>query len=205
MLPKGVGAAEGAVAAQAMRFAGIVAMAWLGALAYGVLLELGTLLVCPEYVSAVYPELVPAGSDSLPLVGRAAAWGVVATLLPGLLLGLGLAACARLGPAPRRSLRSLVRPLLVVLGTGLSIAVALGLSGLILALGAGTPLPDELAAAVPAEAHSRLAVAWFGHSGGFIGGLIGAAALMALVTLRRLKEYRRDRPLTSCSGDSIRS
>src|SRR3954462_13168201 len=85
------------------------------AVLYGVLHDQVTARVCVEYFTVGHPPVFATGSPPPPGPG----WGVIATWWVGLLLGIPLALAARAGARPRRSLRSLARPvatLLLVMG-----------------------------------------------------------------------------------------
>ena len=68
---------------------------------YGVLHDQVTARVCLEYFTEFHPPLVDSRSPAV----VALAWGVAATWWVGVILGLGLACAARVGPWPRREPR----------------------------------------------------------------------------------------------------
>src|SRR5215510_7866031 len=84
----------------------IIALCILSAIAYGILHDQVTARVCVEYFTIGHPPLFATSSPTLLALG----WGVVATWWMGLLLGIPLACCSRIGPPPRLDPRDLVKP-----------------------------------------------------------------------------------------------
>lgn len=143
------------------------------AVLYGVAHDLVTAHLSVEYFTVAHP---PIGTDD-PIV-LALVWGVIATWWVGVLLGVPLAAAARLGSAPRvtaAELRPAVLRLLVVMGTAAAASMLLAA----LATGESFFLPDPLFERVPRERHGRLAIAAVGHSVSYFVGFAGGIALIA--------------------------
>src|SRR3954452_126944 len=82
------------------------------AIFYGMVHDQITARICVEYFTIAHPPIF--GTDDPMLLGLG--WGVVATWWVGVLLGTPLAAVARIGRWPKRSIQSLIRPLLVLIG-----------------------------------------------------------------------------------------
>src|SRR4051812_13550559 len=113
-----------------LRWLAIVGLAILAAIAYGILHDQVTALVCVEYFTVGHPRIF--GDTESPTV-LAIGWGIVATWWAGLILGVPLAFAARAGTGPVREIRSLVRPILGLLGVMAACALCSGLSGFVLA------------------------------------------------------------------------
>lgn len=152
-----------------MQFAAIVLFAVLGAVGYGVVHDQITARICIEYFTIGHPPVFGTISPTLLALG----WGIIATWWVGLPLGLALAIAARAGPRPKRDVRSLLRPMVVLLaGMGLC-AFAAGLTGAILALHGFISLWEPFFSAVPQPRHVRfLADAW-AHSASYLSGVAG--------------------------------
>ena len=81
-----------------MQFIAIVALCVLAAVTYGVIHDQVTARVCVEYFTIGHPPIF--GTDDPTLLGIG--WGVLATWWVGVILGIPLAAAARLGNRPKR-------------------------------------------------------------------------------------------------------
>ena len=151
------------------------------ACAYGIIHDQVTARVCVEYFTIGHPRIV--ASESPTVLGLV--WGVVATWWVGLILGLGLALVAQAGPWPRRGLRSLVRPVVILLACMGGGAVLSGLLGRELAERGVFRLVDHLAARVPPEKHvAFLAVGW-AHGASYVIGFVGGLVVLIGVLGRR--------------------
>ena len=152
----------------------IVICAVLGAIAYGIVHDQITARICLEYFTIGHPPVFDTTSPTLLALG----WGIIATWWVGLPLGVGLAIAARSGPNPKRSARSLIRPiglLLVVMGV---CALVAGIIGAVLAQRGTILLWEPLNSAVPRSKHVRfLADAW-AHTASYIAGVAGGCVLI---------------------------
>jgi hypothetical protein len=143
------------------------------AVLYGVAHDLVTAHLSVEYFTVAHP---PIGTDD-PIV-LALVWGVLATWWVGVLLGVPLAAAARLGSAPRVTAVEL-RPAVLRLIVGMGVAAAAMMLLAALGTGEGFFLPDPLFERVPRERHGRLAIAAVGHAVSYFVGFAGGIALIA--------------------------
>src|SRR5438552_16041804 len=89
----------------------IILLCILAAVVFGILHDLVTAHVCVEYFTIGHPPVFDTDSPTLLAFG----WGVIATWWVGVLLGIPLALAARAGSRPPRSVRSLARPVLILL------------------------------------------------------------------------------------------
>jgi hypothetical protein len=90
-----------------MKFLAIVALSILACVTYGILHDQITARICVEYFTIGHAPLL--NTDDPTILGLG--WGVIATWWVGVLLGIPLAAAARLGHWPKREPATLVRPL----------------------------------------------------------------------------------------------
>ncbi|MBX9584111.1 MAG: hypothetical protein K2X87_27745 [Gemmataceae bacterium] len=169
-----------------MRAATIVLMCVLAAVLYGIVHDQVTARVCVEYFTVGHPPVFPTADPTLLGLG----WGVIATWWVGLVLGLGLAAAARAGGRPPRSVRSLVRPVLTQLAVMAVCAAAAGVAGYLLAEAGAIALVGRLAEEVPAERHSRFLADLWAHSTSYAVGFVGGLVVMVRVWRSRVTPRR---------------
>jgi hypothetical protein len=155
--------------------------------AYGIVHDQITARVCIEYftIGHVSPANIPWTPTVLGLF-----WGIVATWWVGVLLGIPLTICARVGPWPKRTARELLRPLLLLL----AITFLCAMTGLIIARLTGFRstyfVPSELYKDDRAAAFSADLVA---HNISYIVGLFGGLWLWSWVLRERLKASKVER------------
>lgn len=101
----------------------------LGAIGHGIIHDQITVRVCLEYFTIGHPPVF--GTTSPTLLGLG--WGVIATWWVGLPLGVALAIAARAGSRPKRTVRSLIRPMGSLLVAMAVCALAAGFAGGLLA------------------------------------------------------------------------
>lgn len=164
-----------------MRFLAIVGLAVAAAVVYGVLHDQVTARVCVEYFTVAHPRIID--SDDPTLVGLV--WGVVATWWAGLMLGVPLAMTARLGRRPKRSGRSLIRPVVLLLVAMAVFAVAAGVVGFTLARSGNVMLPDELKQQVPADKWPAMQACALAHNASYNVAFVGGGMLIAWVWVSR--------------------
>lgn len=155
----------------------ILALCILAAVLYGIVHDQITVRVSLEYFTIGHPHLFATDSPTV----LALAWGVVATWWVGLLLGLLLAFACRRGPWPRRSWRSLVRPVARLLALMAVFALGAGCLGHALGRAGWVVLTGPLAANVPPERHAAFLGAWWAHLASYLGGGVGGLWLVRSV------------------------
>src|SRR2546422_3993746 len=89
----------------------IVLLSIASAVVYGVVHDQITARVCVEYFTIGHPPVFRTENPTLLGLG----WGVIATWWVGVLLGVPLAAASQIGSWPKRSARSLMRPLVILM------------------------------------------------------------------------------------------
>lgn len=147
------------------------------AIGYGVLHDLVTAQVCVEYFSIGHEDLF--GSEH-PVV-LAVGWGVVATWYIGAALAIPLICAARLGTAPPRGARELVRPLLILLGAMASCALLAGVIGWWAARSFALTVPGMLGDLVPRAQHAHFIAVWCAHAASYLSAVIGGLVVLPLV------------------------
>jgi hypothetical protein len=164
-----------------VQFLAIVALCVLSAIAYGILHDQVTARICVEYFTIGHPPIF--GTDDPTLLGLG--WGVIATWWVGVLLGIPLACAARLGRAPKRTARSLLWPLIVLMTISAVCAAVAGLTGATLARAGVVWLIAPLAHTVPQERHAAFLTDLWAHNASYASGFIGGAVLIWRVWSRR--------------------
>jgi len=155
-----------------MRFIGIIALAVLAGVTYGILHDQVTARVCVEYFTIGHPKIFPTTSPTLLAIG----WGIVATWWFALPLGFSLACAARLGERPKRSAGELVRPLLILLGAMASLALVSGITGYALAANGFINVDPWVANITPSKQAAFIAD-WWAHTASYFGGFAGSIVL----------------------------
>lgn len=151
----------------------IIALCVLAAIVYGFAQDQVTARVCLEYFTIGHPRIFATESPTLIALG----WGVIATWWVGLLLGALLAFAATRGPRPRRTARTLLRPILVLLACTGGVALLAGLIGYVLARTGLVILIGPLAAEVPVERHAAFIADLWAHVGSYLAGAVGGIVL----------------------------
>jgi len=160
-----------------MQYALIVAMSIAASVTYGIIHDQITARICVEYFTIGHPPVF--GTDDPTLLGLG--WGVIATWWVGAILGVPLAAAARLGRRPPRSPRSLIRPLAILLAiTGLCAVIA-GAVGYLAARRGWAWLLEPLASRVPESQHAAFLTDLWAHSASYLVGAAGGVVLIVRV------------------------
>jgi hypothetical protein len=169
-----------------MRFVGIIALAVLAGITYGILHDQVTARICVEYFTLGHPPIFRTTSPTLLAIG----WGIVATWWFALPLGCALAYAARLGERPKRSAGELVRPLLVLLGAMASLALVSGVTGYTLVAGKFIRIDPWVLETIEPSKQAAFIADWWAHTASYFGGFAGAIVLCIWV-------WRSRRPPTS--------
>jgi len=144
---------------------------------YGIIHDQITARICVEYFTIGHPPVF--GTDDPTLLGIG--WGIIATWWVGLLLGIPLAFAARVGRRPKRSVGSLLRPIVTLLGVMAASAVLAGAIGGILGKTGMVFLVGSLAREVPKERHVPFLVDLWAHSASYFVGFVGGLIVIARV------------------------
>ncbi len=134
-----------------MQFFAIVLFCIVSAIGYGIVHDQITARVCVEYFTIGHPPVFDTESPTLLGIG----WGIIATWWVGFLLGVPLAIAARAGNRPMRDVRSLVKPVGILLGVMAVCALIAGCVGYLLAKEGYLELVGWLADRIPPDRHAR--------------------------------------------------
>ncbi len=160
-----------------MRFVAIVAVCIAFSVAYGIIHDQITARVCVEYFTIGHPPVFATDSPTLLGIG----WGIIATWWVGLLLGVPLALSALAGRRPVRSVRSLVRPIAILLGVMAVCALVAGISGWFLARAGILVLLEPLAQSVPENARVPFLADLCAHNASYFVGFVGGFVVISQV------------------------
>lgn len=167
-----------------MQFVQIIALSVVAAVMYGIVHDQVTVRVCLEYFTVFHPKIVDTESPTV----LALVWGVIATWWVGLPLGIILATAARAGDAPKRTARSLVRPLVNLLCAMFVAALLAGCAGYV-ATSAGWFKPSGWAKQfISPEKHAAFVADYCAHNMSYFLGGIGGLFLSGSVFFSRARE-----------------
>jgi hypothetical protein len=166
----------------------IILLSVVSAVLYGIVHDQVTARVCVEYFTIAHPPVFHTQSPTLLAFG----WGVIATWWVGLLLGIPLAACARIGPAPRLDARKLLAPIRGLLLLMAASSILFGLCGYGMAKSHTIALNPYWFTLIPGEKHDRfLADAW-AHLAAYGSGIGGGLVLCAWVIWKRMRAVKAE-------------
>src|SRR5579862_5656946 len=147
----------------------IILLSILASILYGEVHDQVTAHLCVEYFSIAHPQIIQSQSPAM----LAMAWGIVATWWVGLIIGVPLAICARVGPLRKCADRDLLKPIGLLLASMALLAALAGWAGYYNA--DKIELLPDLASAIPAQKHAAFMADAFAHmasyGSGFLGGL----------------------------------
>jgi len=167
-----------------MRFLGIIALAVLAGITYGILHDQVTARVCVEYFTIGHPPIFRTTSPTLLAIG----WGIVATWWFALPLGFSLACAARLGERPKRSAGELVRPLLVLLGAMALLALVSGFLGYLLTATKFIEVDARIQEMIEPSKQAAFVADWWAHTASYFGGFAGAMVMCIWVWRSRSRD-----------------
>jgi len=170
-----------------MRFIGIIGLSILSSVVYGIIHDLITAHVCVEYFTIGHPPLWNLHTPTELAFG----WGIVATWWVGLILGVPLAVVSRVGTWPKRSARSLIKPILILLAVCGVCAFMAGLAGHYFASHKMVWLVEPLASRVPLERHVAFLTDLWSHLASYASGFVGGVVLSVVVLIGRYRAARQ--------------
>ena len=111
--------------------------------------------------------------------------GVLIHAVVGLMLGLPLAAAARLGGRPKRSAGSLVRPLVLMLVAMTAFAFAAGVVGFMMARSGNLGVPQQFQEQIPQAKWPAFQACALAQSASYYVAFVGDGMLVAWVWVSR--------------------
>lgn len=168
----------------------IIILCVASAVAYGIVHDQITVRICVEYFTIGHPPVFATDSPTLLALG----WGVIATWWVGLILGVPLAVAARVGGRPKRTARSLMKPVVRLLVIMACCALIAGLMGFVLARNGVVTLLEPLASRVPDEKHVRFIADLWTHLASYIVGFVGGIVLIVKTWRSRRKPSHTVQP-----------
>lgn len=159
------------------------------AVTYGILHDQVTARICLEYFTIGHSRII--ASDDPTRLGLV--WGIVATWWVGVMLGMPLATLARVGSLPRRSARTLIRPIGFLLAGNALFAALCGGVAYCAARHGWIRLPQDLAEQLSPRTRVLFLTDLWAHRASYTGGYIGGLILMVLVLRSRWIAFRKIR------------
>jgi hypothetical protein len=163
----------------------VVALGVVVAVVYGIIHDQITVRLCVEYFSLAHPPLFPVSSPTL----LGLCWGIAATSGVGLILGFLLARASQSPGLPPMPVRSLVRPLLVLVTLTAIGATAAGCVGYSLSrhhvISLNNLLAGQWVELLSPSQRDRFMAVWFAHGASYILGVVGGGALILRIWLER--------------------
>jgi hypothetical protein len=157
------------------------------AILYGILHDQVTARICLEYFTVYHPPIFGGLQDPTLL---ALGWGVIATWWVGAILGVPLALAARIGPLPKRSAVSMIRPIAVLLVCMACCAAAAGIG----AYWYGSHRVLNVAPRLPASRQMPfLVVDAAAHLASYGSGFCGGCVLIVWTLFARWRELARSK------------
>ncbi len=152
------------------------------AISYGIIHDSITARVCVEYFTIGHdPNVIPTDDPTLLAIG----WGILSTWWVGLILGITVSIAARIGSRPKRTVRSLVRPLIYLMLIMAFFATISGFAGFVLAKNKMITIAPHLAEQVPRHKHAAYLACFFAHTASYWVGFIGGGIQIAIVWISR--------------------
>lgn len=162
----------------------IVLLCVVAAVCYGIAHDQVTARVCVEYFTVGHPPMFNTEDPTLLGLG----WGVLATWWVGVLLGIPLAVAAQGGARPRRSARSLIRPLLCLLAVMAVCALLAGVAGWTMGRSGVVVLGGPITRMLPPERHVPFQADLWAHATSYLVGLVGGMVVIVQVWRSRDRE-----------------
>jgi hypothetical protein len=168
-----------------MQWLAIVLLSVVTCVTYGIVHDQITVRICVEYFTIGHPPVFETDDPTLLGLG----WGVIATWWVGVLLGVPLACACRIGSWPKRSVRSLVRPMLMLAGCSAVVATIAGFIGYVAASNGWVWLAGSIARRVPAEKHTLFLVDLWAHIASYLAGFLGGMVMISVVLISRSRRH----------------
>jgi hypothetical protein len=170
-----------------MQALGIVLVSILAAVVYGIVHDQVTARVCVEYFTIGHPPVFATDNPTLLGIG----WGIIATWWVGAMLGVPLAIVARAGRFPKRDVKSLIRPIAILMTVNAICAALAGTIGYVAAKRGWLRLPDFVAISVPTDKQVPFMADLWAHNSSYAISFIGGMIVVAFVWRSRIRASQR--------------
>ncbi len=156
---------------------------------YGIIHDQFTVRICIEYFTIAHPTIIESQSPIM----LALAWGVVATWWVGLYLAIPLYFISFRGPWPKRTIPSLIKPIIILmLICGICAAIT-GSIGYWMAETNRIHLDEFWSQAIPKHQHSRFLAVWLTHNASYYTGYAGGIIIMIIILIKRIKAGKKNK------------
>jgi hypothetical protein len=160
----------------------IVLLCVVAAIGYGILHDQVTTRVCIEYFTVFHPPVFPTTDPTMLGLG----WGIIATWWMGAFFGVLLAIAARASAGQKVAARSLLRPVLLLLGIMAASAFLLGLTGYTLASSGMIAPPIWIRSELPQYSYPAFMADWWAHNASYASATLGGIVLCVMTYRRRV-------------------
>jgi hypothetical protein len=157
-----------------MQWIGIIGVSIAFCVAYGIVHDQITARICVEYFTIGHPPVFRTQDPTMLGIG----WGVIATWWVGAILGVPLSIAARFGRNPKRTVRQMILPMLVLMLCSAVLALGAGVVGFYAAYNGWVFLVGEIAEKVPRDRHIYFITDLWAHSASYLSGFIGGIILI---------------------------
>jgi hypothetical protein len=164
----------------------IILLCIASAIVYGIVHDQVTARVCVEYFTIGHPPIFDTADPTLLAFG----WGILATWWVGLFLGIPLAVVARAGRSPKRSMRYLIGPIVILMAVSALFAFAASTAGFFLANNGSISLGEPLASRVPTQKHMAFLVDLWAHLASYIAASVGGVYIIVRIAWSRFFSAR---------------
>jgi hypothetical protein len=165
-----------------MEFGKIVLLCVVAAIGYGILHDQVTTRICIEYFTVFHPPVFRTTNPTLLGLG----WGIIATWWMGAFFGVLLGIAARAGAHPRVAARSLIHPVLLLLGIMITSAFLLGLTGYLLARNGMIAPPIWVRNELPQNSYTAFMADWWAHNASYASATLGGIVLCVTTYRKRV-------------------
>lgn len=157
-----------------MQWVGIIVLSIALCVVYGVVHDQITARICVEYFTIGHPPVFQTQDPTMLGIG----WGVIATWWVGAIVGIPLSIAARFGSAPKRTVKQLIFPMLILMLCCGVFAVLMGVVGFFAAKNGWVFLVGDMAERVPKDRHIYFITDLWAHRASYLFGFIGGIILM---------------------------
>lgn len=159
-----------------MQWIGIIGLSIAFCVAYGVVHDQITARICVEYFTIGHPPVFQTQDPTMLGIG----WGIIATWWVGAILGIPLSIAARVGRGPKRTIRQMILPMLILMSCSATLALFAGSVGFIAATNGWVFLVGDIAERVPEDRHTYFITDLWAHSASYFSGFIGGIILIVI-------------------------